>query len=82
MSNEMNTVNQENVQTPTEQTADGSTAQSSKEKGGSTQRSALNLDTLRDIEKQKEEAGVIVKEKPVEVSYPKQTVFDADYFQK
>lgn len=65
-----------------EQTADGSTAQSSRENGGSTQRSALNLDTLREIEKQKEEAGVIVKEKPEEVSYPKQTAFDADYFQK
>lgn len=66
----------------TEQTADGSTAQSSEEKGSFVQKTALNLDTLRDIEKQKEEAGVIVKEKPEEVSYPNQTVFDADYFQK
>lgn len=56
--------------------------QSSEEEGGFAQKTALNLDTLRNIEKQKEEAGVIVKEKPETVSYPSKTVFDADYFQK
>ena len=54
----------------------------SEEEGGFAQKTALNLDTLRDIEKQKEEAGVIVKEKPETVSYPSKTVFDADYFKK
>lgn len=56
--------------------------QSSEEEGGFAQKTTLNLDTLRNIEKQKEEAGVIVKEKPETVSYPSKTVFDADYFQK
>lgn len=56
--------------------------QSSEEEGGFAQKTALNLDTLRNIEKQKEEARVIVKEKPETVSYPSKTVFDADYFQK
>ena len=65
-----------------EQVVGNRPTQSSEEEGGFAQKTALNLDTLRDIEKQKEEAGVIVKEKPEAVSYPSKTVFDADYFQK
>ena len=66
----------------TEQAVGNRPTQSSEEEGGFAQKTALNLDTLRDIEKQKEEAGVIVKEKPETVSYPSKTVFDADYFKK
>ena len=65
-----------------EQVVGNRPTQSSEEEGGFAQKTALNLDTLRDIEKHKEEAGVIVKEKPEAVSYPSKTVFDADYFQK
>lgn len=65
-----------------EQVVGNRPTQSSEEEGGFAQKTALNLDTLRNIEKQKEEAGVIVKEKPETVSYPSKTVFDADYFQK
>lgn len=66
----------------TEQAVGNRSTQSSEEEGGFAQKTALNLDTLRDIEKQKEEAGVIVKEKTEAVFYPSKTVFDADYFQK
>lgn len=78
----MNAVKETESAEQTEQVVGNRPSQSSEEEGGFAQKTALNLDTLRDIEKQKEEAGVIVKEKPETVSYPSKTVFDADYFQK
>ena len=78
----MNAVKENVSAEQTEQAVGNRSTQSSEEEGGFAQKTALNLDTLRDIEKQKEEAGVIVKEKPETVSYPSKTVFDADYFQK
>ena len=78
----MNAVKETESVEQTEQVVGNRPSQSSEEEGGFAQKTALNLDTLRDIEKQKEEAGVIVKEKPETVSYPSKTVFDADYFQK
>lgn len=78
----MNAVKETVSAEQTEQVVGNRPTQSSEEEGGFAQKTALNLDTLRDIEKQKEEAGVIVKEKPEAVSYPSKTVFDADYFQK
>ncbi|HCS14149.1 MAG TPA: hypothetical protein DIV56_00300 [Lachnospiraceae bacterium] len=78
----MNVVKETVSAEQTEQAVGNRPTQSSEEEGGFAQKTALNLDTLRNIEKQKEEAGVIVKEKPETVSYPSKTVFDADYFQK
>lgn len=79
----MNAVKENVSAEQTEQVVGNRSTQSSEEEeGGFAQKTALNLDTLRDIEKQKEEAGVIVKEKTEAVSYPSKTVFDADYFQK
>lgn len=78
----MNVVKETVSAEQTEQAVGNRLTQSSEEEGGFAQKTALNLDTLRNIEKQKEEAGVIVKEKPETVSYPSKTVFDADYFQK
>lgn len=78
----MNAVKETESAEQTEQVVGNRPSQSSEEEGGFAQKTALNMDTLRDIEKQKEEAGVIVKEKPETVSYPSKTVFDADYFQK
>lgn len=78
----MNAVKETVSAEQTEQVVGNRSTQSSEEEGGFAQKTALNLDTLRDIEKQKEEAGVIVKEKTEAVSYPSKTVFDADYFQK
>lgn len=78
----MNVVKETVSAEQTEQAVGNRPTQSSQEEGGFAQKTALNLDTLRNIEKQKEEAGVIVKEKPETVSYPSKTVFDADYFQK
>lgn len=78
----MNAVKETVSAEQTEQVVGNRSTQSSEEEGGFAQKTALNLDTLRNIEKQKEEAGVIVKEKPETVSYPSKTVFDADYFQK
>lgn len=78
----MNAVKETESAEQTEQVVGNRPSQSSEEEGGFAQKTALNLDTLRDIEKQKEEAGVIVKEKPETVSYPSKTVFDADYFKK
>ncbi|CDC93985.1 putative uncharacterized protein [Roseburia sp. CAG:380] len=78
----MNAVKENVSAEQTEQAVGNRSTQSSEEEGGFAQKTALNLDTLRDIEKQKEEAGVIVKEKTEAVSYPSKTVFDADYFKK
>ena len=78
----MNVVKETVSAEQTEKAVGNRPTQSSEEEGGFAQKTALNLDTLRNIEKQKEEAGVIVKEKPETVSYPSKTVFDADYFQK
>lgn len=78
----MNVVKETVSAEQTEQAVGNRPTQSSEEEGGFAQKTALNLDTLRNIEKQKKEAGVIVKEKPETVSYPSKTVFDADYFQK
>ena len=78
----MNAVKETESVEQTEQVVGNRPSQSSEEEGGFAQKTALNLDSLRDIEKQKEEAGVIAKEKPETVSYPSKTVFDADYFQK
>ena len=78
----MNVVKETVSAEQTEQAVGNRPTQSSEEEGGFAQKTALNLDTLRNIEKQKEEAGVIVEEKPETVSYPSKTVFDADYFQK
>lgn len=78
----MNAVKENVSAEQTEQAVGNRSTQSSEEEGGFAQKTALNLDILRDIEKQKEEAGVIVKEKTEAVFYPSKTVFDADYFQK
>lgn len=78
----MNVVKETVSAEQTEQAVGNRLTQSSEEEDGFAQKTALNLDTLRNIEKQKEEAGVIVKEKLETVSYPSKTVFDADYFQK
>ena len=78
----MNVVKETVSAEQTKQAVGNRPTQSSEEEGGFAQKTALNLDTLRDIEKQKEEAGVIVKEKTEAVSYPSKTVFDADYFKK
>ena len=74
----MNAVKENVSAEQTEQAVGNRPTQSSEEEGGFAQKTALNLDT----QKQKEEAGVIVKEKPETVSYPSKTVFDADYFKK
>ena len=42
----------------------------------------LNLDTLNRIETQKREAGIVKKSSEETVTYPRSTVFNADYFRE
>lgn len=42
----------------------------------------LNLDTLNRIETQKREAGIVKKSSEETVTYPRNTIFNADYFRE
>ena len=42
----------------------------------------LNLDTLNRIETQKREAGTLTKSSGKQITYPRSTVFNADYFRE
>lgn len=42
----------------------------------------LNLDTLNRIETQKREAGILTKSSGKQITYPRSTVFNADYFRE